>query len=187
MEKLNQQEIWADNTILGAHYEVSSIGRIRSVDHYVTFFNGHKDCKRKVKGQILKPTIDKFGYNRIVIRGKGYFIHRLVASSFIGECDLEVNHKDGNKNNNRVENLEYVTHLDNIRHAISTGLFNTDIPRAYPRIKSAKKLTQEQIENIRYLHRCKKYKYKELASMYGVHKDTIGIICRKEKVYGGSV
>lgn len=63
------------------------------------------------------------GYLRVVVHGKSYSTHRLVALTFIGDPGgLEVNHKDGNKRNNTPGNLEYVTHLENVRHANRTGL-----------------------------------------------------------------
>lgn len=67
------------------------------------------------RGERKKP--DHWGNYAGVKRSMG--IHRLVAAAFIGPCPdgLEVNHKDGDKKNNRVENLEYMTHRDNIIHA----------------------------------------------------------------------
>lgn len=79
---------------------------------------------------ILKPRVDKFGYNRCYIRDmndnkrKDYKIHRLVAEYFIENPDnlQVVNHIDGNKQNNYVNNLEWCTHSDNNYHAYKTGL-----------------------------------------------------------------
>lgn len=66
------------------------------------------------------------GYQGVVLRKEGNsytrYVHRLVASAFLGESDLTVNHVDGDKSNNHVDNLEYVTISENIQHAYDLGL-----------------------------------------------------------------
>jgi hypothetical protein len=59
----------------------------------------------------------------VSISKKDYYIHRLVAEYFLGESEHEVNHKNGNKKDNRVENLEYVTSSENKRHAWDAGIY----------------------------------------------------------------
>lgn len=87
-------------------YQVSSWGRIRNAD-----------------GQILKPYKSEKGYLKVELHknGKGHKrrVHRLVAESFIEnpEAKPQVNHKDGNKENNSVTNLEWVTDEENKEHA----------------------------------------------------------------------
>lgn len=70
--------------------------------------------------RIMKPSKSANGYHRLMVRVNGDSVsrlsHRLVASAFLGESDLEVNHKDGVKTNNRPENLEYVTNGENQLH-----------------------------------------------------------------------
>ena len=86
------------------------------------------------KGRIMKKCLDKDGYIKVGLSGKVgdlfvskfFQVHRLVADAFIPNDDLEnktqVNHIDGDKSNNCVHNLEWVTQEGNIRHAIKTGL-----------------------------------------------------------------
>lgn len=78
-------------------------------------------------GEQKKPSINEKGYLTINIRNKIFRIHRLVAYSFIPNIygKPQINHKDGNKHNNTVENLEWVTSSENIKHAYLTGLHRT--------------------------------------------------------------
>lgn len=94
------------------NYSISDIGEVRN----------------DITGYILKPTIQQ-GYAHVTIyidkKGKRVKIHRLVANAFIPNPDNKpyVNHIDGIRSNNRVENLEWVTASENTRHAVDTGLF----------------------------------------------------------------
>ncbi len=79
-------------------------------------------------GRILSPAIDERGYERVCLfkadRRRRYKVHRLVALAFIPnpENKPQVNHKDGNKRNNSVSNLEWVTNAENMDHARANGL-----------------------------------------------------------------
>ena len=102
-------------------YQVSTKGNIKSFKKYK-------------EGIILKPKKDgKDKYLMICLSNNGsqkyYLIHRLVAQAFIQNPNNkeEVNHIDGNKKNNNVENLEWVTHSENIRHAFENNLTDTEI------------------------------------------------------------
>lgn len=109
------EEIWKDVVGYEGFYEVSNLGRVRSLREHVP------------KGKILTP-FDNGGYDRVTFRinykQKNLLVHRLVAKAFIpNPCNKEVvNHKDGNKKNNCVSNLEWVTKEENTVHAIALGL-----------------------------------------------------------------
>lgn len=107
-------------------YEVSNTGLVRSIDRWII-----KSATGKLvfyRGRILKTQIDKRGYERVRISINGskttLKVHRTVAIAFIkNPTNLsQVNHKDGNKTNNHVDNLEWMNNSENQLHAISTGL-----------------------------------------------------------------
>ena len=121
-------EIWKDIPDYEGSYQVSNMGRVRSVDRVVTFNDG---SMRKYKGKVLKPAITHRGYERVVLcidNGlTNKTVHRLVLETFkphVNMNDLEVNHMDGNKLNNHLTNLEWLTRRDNMLHAHNTGLIN---------------------------------------------------------------
>ena len=113
------QEIWKDIKGYEGLYQVSNLGRIKSLERK-TF--GEKYGVHKLKEKILKK--GKCGkYNIVVLRkdkkNKTLYIHRLVAKAFINNPKKypEVNHKDGNTINNNVENLEWCNRSYNIKHS----------------------------------------------------------------------
>ena len=120
----------------------------------------------------LSPKVDKGGYLMVCLQKNGqkkYFqVHRLIAETYISNPDnLEtVNHKDGVKNNNNINNLEWSSFSDNLKHAYKIGLRcnkGTNSPTS--------KLTENDIRKIRKLLHEKETK--EIAEMYGVVPGTI--------------
>ena len=121
----------------------------------------------KITGRTLKPQPNSKGYLRVHIDGKLRFVHRLVAEKYIpNPNNLEqVNHIDGNKENNSVENLEWISNLENRHHAVVTGLHKSG-----EEIKTAK-LNWEDVDFIRSHSEISNT---ELAEKYGVSPSTIG-------------
>ena len=105
------KEIWKDIKGYEGKYQVSNLGRVKSLNY-----------KRTGEEKILKPTKTEKGYLFVCLRrnskAKSYRVHRLVAEHFIPNTDtnLEVNHKDENKENNCVTNLEWCTHIYNVNY-----------------------------------------------------------------------
>ncbi|WP_316391807.1 NUMOD4 domain-containing protein [Citrobacter farmeri] len=123
------KEIWKpfpDERLIDA-YEVSSFGRVRSLDRTIVNSNGGS---RLYKGVTLKQVIDKHGYYRITPklrdprRSLNFIVSRVVAEAFCKKpdgCDV-VNHIDGNKLNNHADNLEWTTVKGNTQHSYANGL-----------------------------------------------------------------
>lgn len=113
------KEEWKDIKGYENYYQISNLGRIKSS----IWFNGHEYIHRE---KILKPQNNKYLTVRLAKNKKikQYTIHRLVAIHFIENKENKpyVNHIDGNKHNNRVDNLEWCTAKENTNHAYNNGL-----------------------------------------------------------------
>lgn len=120
------EEIWKDIDGYEGYYQVSNFGEVRSVDRQIIRGNGIWN----LNGKCLKQDLNRDGYSLVTLcknaKCKGFSVHRLVAIAFIGNSHLDVNHKDGDKNNNHVNNLEYSTKKDNLNHAVQTGLIKSN-------------------------------------------------------------
>lgn len=145
-------------------YSVTTDGRVYS--HPRMRISGHK-----INGKYLTQSPDERGYLRVNLFKDGSYktvkIHRLVAEAFIPNPDRkpEVNHLDGDKSNNRVENLEWSTGLENLRHAFQIGL-KTNKGASNPRAK----LTSLQVKDILSATGLSQ---RALAKLYGVSQAQI--------------
>ena len=119
MVELQQEEIWKDIEGYEGLYQVSNLGRVKSCVHFT-----HK------KDTILKENIKNGGYVYVNLyknrRGTKFYVHRLVAKAFLTQYKDKnyVNHIDCNKQNNKVDNLEYCTQKENIDHSWENNLQN---------------------------------------------------------------
>lgn len=128
------KELWKPIEGTNGKYEVSNTGKVRSLNY-------------KNTGEIreLRPAPDPKGYMKTMLQyGKHYKtvkVHRLVAMAFIPNPDNlpQVNHKDGDKRNNRVENLEWITNYANAHHALEHGLFKNSLEATRKANQSRKK------------------------------------------------
>lgn len=124
MESVNEE--WKAVKGYEGLYEVSSLGRVRTIERVVIRSNG---SPIPVRARILKPTPNiRFGYLYVAMYSENgrtsKSVHRLVANAFLGSQEgREVNHIDGDKSNNALANLEYVTSAENKQHARRIGLW----------------------------------------------------------------
>jgi len=152
------KEIWKDIKGYEGLYQISNFGRVKS-------FKGHKP-------RILKVCIDSKGYNKYMLSLGGNLkthpVHRLVSEHFIPNPSnkSQVNHKDGDRLNNKVDNLEWVTPPENMQHAHRLGLINYN-----KGVLCNNKLSEKDVVNIRTA--LSSLSTKELADILGVHYTTI--------------
>lgn len=162
-------EIWRTCVECDA-YEVSNSGKVRRSETYP--YRGFIPFKDLVQ------VYDKGRYRKVCMRKnrKQLFkmVHILVASAFIGKrpADYEINHKDGNKSNNSVDNLEYVTRKENKEHAKRLGLYasGTEVNTA--------KLTEEKVKEIR--SKFPSISQGKLSKIYGINQAHISRIIRRQ-------
>jgi len=161
------EEEWRPIDGYEGRYEVSSLGRVRSLDHVVEFRTATGDERKlTVRGRLLKLTPNNHGYMQCGLSNKTHIVHALVLAAFHGRRPdgLECRHLDGNKLNNAAFNLTWGTSKENgqdcVRHG--TALRGEDNPAAA--------LTENQVREIRntttYQH--------VLAAKFGVSQSTIG-------------
>jgi len=162
-----------------SRYEASNLGNLRSLNY-----------KNSGKIKLLKPAFSKDGYLKTMIlndNGKycSWTVHLFVALTFLGEKkeSFEINHKDGNKANNSIDNLEYCTKSENLLHAFANGLIKPKVGS----LNGMAKLTEKDVLEIREhaKNNGRYYGRKELALKYNVSECTIKEVVtrRKNKFY----
>ena len=125
MEVLKEE--WVDAVGFESFYEVSNKGRVRRKKGETVYKDGRV---ARFSQTILKQGKDDKGYHRVYLSvgsvKKTVRVHRLVALSFIPNLESKktVNHIDGDKSNNYVHNLEWMTNTENMRHAFEIGLYD---------------------------------------------------------------
>lgn len=145
---MNNNEVWRDIPNFEGLYQVSNIGRVKSLGNK----RNHKE------EMILKPSINIYGYYHISLNKKNkrysYCVHRLVALAFLeNPYNLKtVNHIDKNKLNNNVENLEYMSIGDNVRYSLNKPVLKMDLQgnliEEYPSINEAGRRCNVFYQNI---------------------------------------
>ncbi len=163
-------ETWMDIQGYKGLYTVSSLGRIRSLGRTITRKNG---SPMTFPVKILRQRPTPQGYQIVHLYKSGtrraHSVHRLVAILFVSNWDQkeQVNHIDGDKLNNRAENLEWVTSSENQKHAFDSGLLKNPIMKG--EVNPRSKLTADGIRQIR----SSGARSTTLASHYGVSISTI--------------
>ena len=167
-------ELWKDIEGYEGLYQVSNLGRIRSTEHI--------DRLGRLKPSTIRKVHDNGrGYLKVLLKEnskqKNFLVHRLVAIAFLEKPQNKdyINHKDGNKQNNRVDNLEWCNRSENMKHSYSLGLSKIR------KCENANwhKLTQKEVDYIR--KNAKPYdsvfSYEQFIKKFNVSSTTIKYIC----------
>lgn len=126
---MTDKEVWKDISGYEGYYQVSNLGRIRSLSRIVVHMQGEgnrRGMKRKIPECILAQDINWAGYHRVGLSKHGkkhrVAVHRLVADAFIANPNNlpQINHKDENPHNNHMDNLEWCTNLYNVNYGTRT-------------------------------------------------------------------
>lgn len=172
-----ETEIWKDILGFEGLYQISNLGRVKTLKREVIRRNGRKTTINEI---IRKPKNHKHNYYMINLiyfkKHKVFMIHRLVAIAFIPNTENKpfVNHKNGIKTDNRVDNLEWCTNGENIKHAHKIGLI---IPSRGEQHRRSR-FTNEQILEIREL--INKITEKEIAEIYKCNPNIINKIIHRK-------
>lgn len=168
-------EIWKDVPDYEGLYKISNLGRVMSLDKEVINKNGKSKIQRSI---ILKQTLDR-GYKAISLtvnyKSLRTGVHRLVALAFIANPENKpcVNHINGIKDDNRLENLEWVTYSENERHSIDVLKKRIHIGEKSP----SSKLTEKDVLVIRRLYRMNpKFNRKIVAKKFNMHPNSLNDI-----------
>ena len=172
-------EIWKSVVGYEGFYEVSDMGNVRGLDRVVS--RGAVAMKRK--GKMMNFSLHHKGYRKAslskvengISKQRAFFVHRLVASAFIENPNYknQVNHIDGNKLNNCVENLEWVTNQENIDHAKRNNLLN----KVNGEKHGMSKLSSETVKDIKMRLNLSQSN-KMIAAIYGIDPTTVSDIKR---------
>ena len=165
------EEVWKDIPNYEGIYQASSRGQIRSRDRKV--WNYLK------KGRILKPYISTSGYYCLSLSGKKHYVHRVIATTFLGKMPnkIEVNHIDSNRLNNRIENLEWVTRTENVRHFMGNNdMRNVYIQRSIKTKRKMKEKKDAAKETVKYLYYAEGYSIRDISKIITLGKDVISTI-----------
>lgn len=174
---MEQVEVWKDIKNYEGKYQVSNFGRVKSLARIVESRKGIFGNKKEI---FLKANKNEKGYLRVklcivndeVSSEKNFYVHSLVLNAFL-ENPLnkpQVNHKNGIKDDNRVDNLEWVTGSENVIHSLENKL---KVPQKGSE-HGMSKLTEKEVLEIRTIGRTKTLK--EVAKIYNVDMSLISLI-----------
>lgn len=169
-----RKEFWKEIPNFEGFYEASNLGRIRSMSRQIKTRPHGRWYLRTIKSTLLKEAENGFGYKVVGLCKKGvvrhYKVQRLIASAFIPNPDKksDTNHKSGDKGDNSVKNLEWVTRGENHKHAFRMGL------RRRP--KGKRKLNEKKVRIIKIIIKLGFLNIKDIAELFCVKGSCISNI-----------
>lgn len=175
-----EKEQWKDIDGYEGYYQISNLGRVKSLERKVVgYYGADRTLKERIKSLqksdgYLTVSLSKNGKN------KRYKIHRLLAKAFIPNPENKkcINHKNGIKTDNRIENLEWVTRKENLQHAHRNGLIpSTPGPKGEE--CNFSKLTEDEVLEIRDMYKNTTLSQREIAKLFGVRRDNISKIVNR--------
>lgn len=172
-------ESWKDIYGYEGSYQVSNTGKVKSLFRRVPSFPGTNKIPstRIVHEKVLKqsPISSKGKYFTVKLSGKKYLVHRLIAEAFIPNPENKpyINHKDSNRHNNSIDNLEWVTHYENIQHAWNNGAYDRRITRKAGFKSERRLLDDTQVRVIKNILNNKECSCIELSEYFKVKRHVI--------------
>jgi len=164
-----REVVWKEIPSTNGRYEASNDGRIRWVKELKQFESWNGYCILSLR---IKPCDQRSAR-----------VHRLVAEAFLGTCPegLVVNHKDGNKKNNNIENLEYVTKSEDNKHALDLGLRKP--PSNFKNCKKGEnhpfaKLTDLQVKEIRKIRKETNFGERRISKMLNLPRGAVSHVLK---------
>lgn len=168
----NSKEIWKDVPGYEGYYQASNRGKVRSIDRTIIDKN---EIKIHRTGKVLSQNVNKDGYLFVELnknaKRKLRTVHRIISETFIPNIKNkpEVNHINGNKKNNAISNLEWVTSSENQIHAIEDRLQTIPIGED----SNSAKLTNNEVLEIVCSYRLGIFTHAEIAKAYNISRQVI--------------
>jgi len=181
---MTQQEFWMPMYGGENDYEVSTYGKIRSIDRVISKAD---NTIQTLKGKTLRQNPSSNGYMMVNVKYKGVrtnkTVHSILAETFIVKGKMPkdrcVNHKDGVKSNNNISNIEVVSYAENLKHAHVNGLNNSIGETHY-----MAKATTNDIAKIREMYK-NGVMQKDIAKIYNMKQPAISAIVNYKKRVNG--